>query len=144
MRVLIDGDACPQKSEIVEIANKYNKEVYLFIDYAHEVNETYTEVIYCDIHQDSADSKIVNFARKGDLIITQDYGLASLVLAKQAKVLHVNGYIIDFHNIDELLFRRFASAKLRKISKHVNGPKKRGKEEKRLFIEMLEREMKSV
>lgn len=139
MRILIDGDACPQKEDILDISRKYHKEVLIFIDYAHDVDSTlYDEVIYCDVGHDSADMMIVSRIQKNDLLITQDYGLASLVLAKGAKVLHVSGMIIDSGNIDELLFRRYGSAKLRKANQRLKGPKARDIETKQLFISRLE------
>ena len=139
MRIFIDGDACPQKEDILNIADKYKKEVLIFIDYAHEIDTSlYHEVIYCDVGSDSVDMQIINRIKKNDLLITQDYGLASLALSKEAKVLHVSGMIIDFNNIDELLFRRYGSAKLRKAKQRVKGPSARTREQKEYFIKQLE------
>ena len=139
MRIFIDGDACPQKEDILNIADKYNKEVWIFIDYPHEIDTSlYHEVIYCDVGSDSVDMQIINRIKKNDLLITQDYGLASLALSKEAKVLHVSGMIIDFNNIDELLFRRYGSAKLRKAKQRVKGPSARTREQKEYFVKQLE------
>lgn len=143
MRILIDGDACPQKEEILLTAKKYHKEVILFIDYAHEANcESYDEVIYCDIGSDSADMQILNKVQANDLVITQDYGLSALVLSKKAIVLHVSGNIIDENNIDGLLFRRYKGVKLRKARKRLKGPSVRDEHTKVYFIEQLDRILK--
>jgi len=140
MRILIDGDACPQKEDILSIANKYHKDVLIFVDFAHEINDQlYTEVISCDVGHDSADMQILNKVQKNDLVITQDYGLAALVLSKGAFVLHISGMIIDNNNIDELLFRRYGGAKLRKVKKHLKGPSARNSQQKKFFIEQLEK-----
>lgn len=143
MRIIIDGDACPQKEDILHIARKYHKEVLLFIDYSHDADiSLYDEVIYCDVGHDSTDMMIVSKIHRNDLLITQDYGLASLVLAKGAKVLHVSGMIIDSDNIDELLYRRYGSAKLRKANYRLKGPRVRDNETKLLFIDTLENILK--
>ena len=143
MRILVDGDACPQKEDILLLANKYQKEVLLFIDYAHEVDvKLYNEVIYCDVGSDSADMEILKRVQANDLVITQDYGLSALVLSKKALVLHVSGMFIDEGNIDELLFRRYGSTKLRKAKKHLKGPKVRDEQMKIYFIKQLEKILK--
>lgn len=143
MRILLDGDACPQRKEILEMADKYHIDVLLFIDFAHEIDESlYTQVIYCDIGSDSVDGYIIKYVQSHDIVITQDYGLSSLVLTKGAKVLHVSGMIIDNHNIEELLYRRYTYSKLRSYNKHIKGNKKRTQETKKYFIEQLEKIVK--
>lgn len=143
MRILIDGDACPQKNDILALADKYHRKVLLFIDYAHQADEDlYDEIIYCDIGSDSADMQILKRVQANDLVITQDYGLSALVLSKKAIVLHVNGMIIDESNIDELLFRRYGGAKIRKTNKHIKGPSVRNEQTKMYFINQLENILK--
>ncbi len=143
MRILIDGDACPQKEDILKIAHQYFIDVILFIDYAHEVDmNRYQKVIYCDVDRDSVDSQIVKRVKENDLVITQDYGLAGLILSKKAKVLHLSGKMINENNIDELLFSRYASSKMRKMNKHLKGPNKRTEEDKKRFLNQLERILK--
>lgn len=138
MRILIDGDACPQKEDILNIAHKYNIKVILYIDYSHQINEEYYKVIYCDIDRDSVDSKIINDAKRNDIIITQDYGLAGYVLTKHTLVLTPSGIIINNDNIDSLLNSRYTYSKLRKHHKHIKGPSKRNNQIKEYFIKQLE------
>lgn len=139
MRILIDGDSCPQKEDILALGKQYNVKVLLFIDYAHFADESlYDEVIYCDVGSDSTDMNIIARIHKNDLLVTQDYGLASLALSKEAIVLHVSGILIDGKNIDELLFIRYGSAKLRNAKQRVKGPKSRDNEIKKKFIDRLE------
>ena len=137
MRILIDGDGCPQKEQIISIANEYHLKVILFVDYAHVMNHDLCEVRYCEIGQDSVDLMVTNEVKKNDLVITQDYGLAALVLNKGAKVLHVNGMVIDCHNIDELLYQRYLGHQNRKLDKHIKGPKKRTLQDQNQFIDQL-------
>lgn len=148
MRVLIDGDACPNKREIKQLLDRYQIRMIVFVDYAHLLNEDPYEVRHCEVGKDSVDMRIVNEVKAGDLVITQDYGLASLVLSKNAKVLHVSGMRIDQENIDGLLLKRYEGYKQRKRDKHLNGPKKRTKQDEDYFLNQVlkivegEKEMK--
>jgi uncharacterized protein YaiI (UPF0178 family) len=137
MRILIDGDACPNKEEIITIALTHQCEVLIFIDYAHEIQLEHCQIIYCEIGSDSVDLQIIKEVQAGDIVITQDYGLASLVLPKKVKVLHISGNIISEDNIQSLLMTRFISAKQRKAGIRTKGPAKRTKENKAFFLQQL-------
>lgn len=138
MRILVDGDACPNKQEIKELAVKYQKEMIVYMDYAHMIEDDDYQVVQCEIGRDSVDMVILSQIKAHDLLITQDYGLAGLVLSKGATVLHVSGMIIDSENIDSLLMSRYISAKQRKANKHLKGPSKRTDEIKIKFLKELE------
>ena len=79
---------------------KYNVEVIVYMDYAHLVHSDDYTIKQCSVGSDSVDMMIVSDVKENDLVITQDYGLSSLVLTKKAKVLHVNGTMIDENNIE--------------------------------------------
>ncbi|MEG0275686.1 MAG: DUF188 domain-containing protein [Coprobacillus sp.] len=142
MRLIIDGDACPNKQEIKELAMKHNVEMFVFIDYAHVLEDDYYQVINCEIGSDSVDMAIVKSVQENDIVITQDYGLAGLVLSKRAIVLHVSGQMIDNSNIDSLLFSRYVGAKMRKASQRTKGPAKRTDDVKIRFLEQLDNLLK--
>ena len=137
MRVLIDGDASPVKEIAIDLCNKKGVECIIYIDYSHVFESSYASVIYCDQAKDSVDLKISNECLKDDIVITQDYGLATLILAKGGKVLHNNGFIIDNNNIDTLLESRFIGSKLRSHVK-IKGPRKRSKEDDLRFSNTLD------
>lgn len=138
MVILVDGDACPDLLEIKELAKYYLIEMIVFVDYAHIIQDDYFKVIFCEVGKDSVDQAIVNVCKKGDLVISQDYGLASLVLLKGAKVLHPSGKIINDENIDRLLMDRYVSFKQRRMNKRIKGPVKRTGEIHNIFLEQLE------
>lgn len=142
MKLLIDGDACPDREAIKTIAMQYQIEMIVYIDYAHMLEPDYYQVIECAVGHDSVDMAIIHDAKIGDLVITQDYGLASLLLGKGAKVLHVSGMIIDAYNIDLLLASRYISAKQRKAGQRVKGPVKRSDEMRITFLNHLEEMIK--
>lgn len=138
MRILVDGDGCPSKYSIVEMTKKYQLEMLVFIDYAHMLDSEDYQTIMCEVGADSVDMKIANMVKKGDLVITQDYGLASLVLGRQAYVLHVSGKVIDQNNIDQLLLSRYTAAKIRKAGGRTKGPAKRSQADELFFKKQLE------
>ena len=138
MRILVDGDATPQREEIAVVSKKYNVEMIVYVDWAHSVSSEVYTVKTCSVGDDNVDMMILNDVRENDLVISQDYGLASLALLKKAKVLHVNGSIIDENNIDSLLMQRYMGSKLRKENKHIKGSKKRTKDIEDKFIRRLE------
>lgn len=140
MRVLIDGDGCPDRQLIVALCKKYQIEVFIYTDYAHIMNEE--NVILCDIKKDSVDYRIIKDVQKGDLVITQDYGLASFVLVKEGIVLHVSGKEIRKDNEEEFLLRRYLGTKNRRKDKHTKGTSKRKIEDTNTFLYQLEQILK--
>ena len=106
MKILVDADACPVVDLTVGEAKARNLPVTLITDTAHVLNRTDAEVITVEKGSDSADFKLVNLVQKGDLVVTQDYGLAAMVLAKGGRALNQNGMIYSEQNMDRLLFTR--------------------------------------
>ena len=136
MRVLIDGDASPVKDITICLCEEFGVKCIIYMDYSHEYESNYAEVIFCDKGRDSVDLKISNNCLKDDIVITQDYGLATVILAKCGKVLHNNGFIIDEKNIDTLLESRYLGKKLRDKVR-IKGPKKRTDQDDKNFSKML-------
>jgi len=124
MRVLVDGDASPVKDEVICLCKEFGVECIIYMDYSHEYESSYAKVIFCDKGKDSVDLKISNECEKNDIIVTQDYGLATLILAKGGLVIHNNGFLIDNKNIDILLDSRYLSNKFRGKVK-LKNPRKR-------------------
>lgn len=118
VRILVDGDACPVKSEIAKLHEKYAFEWWIFIDVSHILDLENAHIVYCDQGKDSADLVLMNKAKTGDLVITSDIGLAGLALAKQCDVLDFNGRWITQDEIDAMLLERSIYQKLRRQGKH--------------------------
>lgn len=151
MRILIDADACPVTRTAIDIAKKYNIPVMVFFDASHVFFDDYAIINICDKGKDSVDMVILKSLEKNDIVITQDYGLASLVLAKSGYALNQNGLIYTDLNIDSLLDSRYFNAKLRNATGRCKGPKKRKdldnlnfmKSFEMLIIEVLKKMSKS-
>ena len=125
MKVIIDADACPVVDIAVGIAKERNLECILVCDNTHFIQKDGAETIIVDKGADSADCRIANLTEKGDVVISQDYGLAALVLGKGGKALNQNGLIYSDTNIENLLFTRFIGKKERMAGNRIKGPKKR-------------------
>ncbi len=137
MRILVDADACPVKGIIVDIAKKNGIPVTMVIDTSHEYNDGYSEVIVVSRGADAADFKLVNLAGKGDVVVTQDYGVAAMALAKGALAISQNGMLYDGGNIDGLLMGRHQNRKIRSAGGRTKGPPKRSRSQDVDFEEAL-------
>ncbi len=134
VRVLIDGDACPAKGEICKICIKYDLEALLFISIAHwSYNKLQAKYIIVDSNYQEVDIKIINEVKKDDIVITNDYGLAALVLKKGAYVLSNYGRIFTEERINYLLSRRHFNAKMRRQGEYLSGPSKYSREDRDRF-----------
>ncbi|WP_156290376.1 YaiI/YqxD family protein [Oceanobacillus salinisoli] len=145
MKIYVDADACPVKDIIITEGTKAGIPVILVTSFSHYSNEQQpngVETIYVDAGADAADYRIMKLAKKGDMVVTQDYGLASLGLAKGCQVVHHKGFIYNNENIDHLLQTRYLSAMARKSGKRTKGPKPFTEEDrlkfKELFIDILQ------
>lgn len=146
MKIMVDADACPVKELIIDCAKKHGLEVIMVCDVAHILfyNEDFVTIVTVDQGADSADLAIANRTLAGDICITQDYGLASLLLAKKATVLHPNGFFFTSENIDRMLFERHLSREMRRQKKSRGGHiRKRTKEDDEKFLSALERAIRS-
>lgn len=137
MKILIDADGCPVVDITIEVAKVFNIDVLIMCDTSHVFNKPGIETIVLSKGADSVDFALVNKVIKGDIIVTQDYGLAAMVLAKGGYPISQNGKIYTNENIDQLLFNRHISKKIRKSGGKTRGPKKRQKEDDILFEKNL-------
>ncbi len=133
MMIWIDADACPVKEIVLRLAKGRRLPVTMVCDTSHQLWDSYATVLTVDRHGDSADLAILNRAAKGDILVTQDYGLAALALGKGLYAIHQSGMEFTGENIDELLFTRALSGKLRRAGRRTGGPKKRTRENDRSF-----------
>lgn len=137
MKIIVDADASPVLNIVVELAKKYQMDLLIVSDLNHMIQTDYGEVKIVDTGHDQADHEIVAQTHKGDLVVTQDYGLASLILLKNAYAIHQNGWFYTQDNIDMLLMQRQLSQKIRKASKRYTHIPKRTKEDDDLFYDAL-------
>jgi len=139
MKIIIDADACPKRVlEICKlVGEKYKVEVYTVASFDHTIENKYH--ITVDNNSQEADLKIINIAKANDVVITQDWGLAAMVLSKKADCLSPLGIQYDTNKIDFLLEEREIKAKLRRDGGRTKGPQKRILNDDIRFQEALEK-----
>ena len=132
--VLVDADACPVVKSVEGIAKKHNVPVVLLCDTNHVLKSDYSEIKII------GDLALVNLCKKGDIAVTQDYGVAALVLGKGAYCIHQSGKIFSDDNIGGLLMDRHLAKKARMSNgkHHIKGPKKRTKQDDENFEKSFE------
>ena len=144
MRILVDADACPVKEIVVRLAKGRSIPVIMLIDTSHQLNDGYSEVITVDKQADSVDFALMGLLTREDIVLTQDFGLAAMVLGKGARAVNQNGLIYTDVNIDRLLMDRYIGQKVRRGGGRTKGPEKRTKEDNErfeaAFAEMLDLE----
>ena len=136
MTIYIDADACPVTRIAEGIAREYGIPVTLLCDTSHRLTSEYSTVKVIGEGADAVDLALINLCRRGDIVITQDYGVAALALGKGAKAIHQSGKQYTDENIDTLLMERHLARKARQSGKHhLKGPKKRTPEDDEHFAE---------
>ena len=121
----------------VRIARQHGIECLIICDTAHEFRKEGARTITVSKGADSVDFALVNLVQKGDVVVTQDYGLAAMCLARGTVPINQNGMIYTSDNIDALLHQRHTAQKIRRGGGRLKGPSKRGAEQDRAFESAL-------
>lgn len=144
MKVYVDADACPVVDITVNCCRKADVQCFLLCDTAHELHRDGAQTMVFDKGADSVDFALVNRVSAGDVVVTQDYGLASMCLAKRATVLHQDGWQYTEDNIGALLFQRSESRRYRAAGGRIKGPSKRTEEQNKRFAQALTELLQTV
>lgn len=141
MEIFVDADACPVVSIVEMIAKKYGIEVTLLCDTNHVLSSDYSKVLVVGAGADAVDYKLISVCRKGDVVVSQDYGVAAMALSKGAYAIHQSGKWYTDENIDQMLMERHLNKKARRSShkNHIRGPKKRTEENDERFCQSMEK-----
>lgn len=141
MKILVDADACPVTRIVEEIAEKENIPCLLLCDTNHVLESDYSEVKIIGAGADAVDFALLNLCKKGDVVVTQDYGVAAMILGKGAYGIHQSGRWYTNQNIDQLLMERHLAKKARmgKGKHHLKGPSRRTEEDDKRFQESFEK-----
>ena len=131
MKIFVDADACPVVGIVEELSKKYKIPVTLLCDTNHVLFSDYSEVIVVGAGANAVDYKLISICHKGDMVVSQDYGVAAMALGKGAYAIHQSGKWYTNENIDQMLMERHLNKKARRASQknHLKGPKKRTAED---------------
>ena len=137
--IYVDADACPVVKQIEIVAKSHNIPVTLFCDTNHVLKSDYSEVKIIGAGADAVDFALMNSSRAGDIVVTKDYGVAAMALARGAYAINQDGWLYTNENIEGLLAKRHFIKKMRNATHkhHLKGPRKRTDEDDEKFIEAL-------
>ena len=141
MHIYVDADACPVIGIVERIAKSHNIAVMLLCDTNHYLTSDYSEVVYVGAGADAVDFKLISLCKMGDLVVTQDYGVAAMALSKGAYAIHQSGKWYTNENIDQMLMERHLNKKARRSShkNHMKGSRKRTEEDDVRFAQSFEK-----
>ncbi len=138
-KIVIDADGCPVVREAARIAAEFSVRCVIVCDSAHYFDISNAETVVVSQGADAADFYIVNHITKGDVVVTQDYGLAAMCLAKKACVINQDGKIYSDENISGLLESRAVGKKIMRAGGRLKGPPKRNEQQNEKFIKTIRR-----
>ena len=145
MKILIDADGCPVVTIAATISKQHKKECIIISDTAHQISLEGVKSIVVSKGADSVDFALVNLLKRGDIVITQDYGLAAMCIAMGAIPVSQNGMIFNDDSIEGLLMPRHISKKVRAAGGKLKSQKKRTKNQDEAFkaclLELLKKEI---
>lgn len=135
MEIFVDADACPVVRIVEKAAEQRRIPVTLLCDTNHVLQSVYSSVKVIGAGADAVDFALIGLCRRGDIVVTQDYGVAAMALGKGAYAIHQSGRWYTDENMDQLLMERHLSKKARRTSSrnHMKGPAKRTAEDDRRF-----------
>lgn len=141
MKIFVDADACPVVRIVEKIAKKYAIPCTLLCDTNHVLNSEYSEVVIVGAGADAVDFKLISLLSRGDICVSQDYGVAAMALGKGCFAIHQSGKWYTNENIDQMLMERHLAKKARRATKkhHLKGPAKRTVEDDMRFEESFEK-----
>ncbi len=139
MKIIVDADACPVINIVVAVAERNRIPCVIISDINHEFNVNYATVLTVDKGRDSADFKIISVAEPNDVVVTQDYGLASLLISKAVHAIHPNGKIYNADTMDLMLYERFMAQKARNAGMRTKNMAKRTKQDDLKFKNAFEK-----
>jgi uncharacterized protein YaiI (UPF0178 family) len=138
LKIIVDADACPVKPEIVKAGVLFQVEVVMVASFDHRLAPMEgVQIVQVDRSDQSVDLYIANHIYSGDVLVTQDFGLAALALGKKAIALSNRGQQYTDRTIDFLLDRRHEQAKQRRGGKHSKGPRPFTDEDRHFFLQSL-------
>ncbi len=139
MKVIVDADACPRGclEAVLRKSHAAGAAVTTVANFSHEIESDCHITVGGD--SQAADIKTANLAERGDIVVTQDIGLAAIVLAKGARAIGPTGFEYKEETMDAVLEEREIKAKFRRAGGRTKGPAKRTKEDDRRFAENFEK-----
>ena len=127
--------------KVILLLDEYNIPVTLLCDTNHVLTSEYSEVIVVGAGANAVDYKLISICHKGDIVVSQDYGVAAMAFGKGVFAIHQSGKWYTNDNIEQMLMERHLNKKARRSShkNHIKGPKKRTEEDDERFAQSFEK-----
>ncbi len=137
MKIIVDADACPRQvlNICTRTARAYSVPLYTVASFNHNI-ESDRHITVGDAPQET-DMAVINLAAAGDIVVTQDWGLAALVLGKGAAAVTPGGKVFNARHIDFMLEEREIKARLRRAGVRAKGSRKRSAQDDLRFAAVL-------
>lgn len=139
MTVYVDADACPVVDDVVELCAP--EEVVLVHNrhHLHERPEPHVRTLETGDRRDAADHVIHRHVSAGDVVVTDDLGLAALVLPREAAVVRFRGDRVRSEDIEGRLAMRHQAGKQRRAGGRTRGPSSFDPPDRRRFRRTMRR-----
>lgn len=133
----MDADACPRGAMQAcrRLAAEYSVPLHTVASFNHRIESDHHVTVGSGPQE--ADLAVINMTVAGDIVVTQDWGLAALVLGRKAAAISPGGKIFRSENMDFLLEEREIKAKLRRSGGRTKGPRKRTADDDERFSNSL-------
>jgi uncharacterized protein YaiI (UPF0178 family) len=142
VKIFIDADGAPWRDLVIERAQRHGVAVVMVADYSHVLSvRNGVEQVVVDGGRDAADFAIINRVQEGDLVITQDAGLASLILPKRAAVISPRGFEFTEGSMGRRLTHRWLNRKIRMAGGRIKGPPPLSQDDRQRFLALLEKKI---
>lgn len=135
--IYVDADGCPVIEETLQAGEDFGFPVTLVCDTSHTFDYENVVVLMADQGRDSTDLLLLSHVKKGDIVVTQDYGLAALVLSKEGYPISCSGIPYTTENINRLLTMRHVGSVERKHGNYGRHAKKRTQQDDDAFLDGL-------
>jgi uncharacterized protein YaiI (UPF0178 family) len=141
--IFIDADACPVTRDVLAIARARKTPVVMVASEAQNLSRYAdrpgVELMQVGSGRDAADYAMVPLLNPGDIVVTNDTGLAAMALARGTLPLSPRGRIFQLATIDAELALRHAEQRHRRAGGRTQGPSAFTDEDREKFRETLAR-----
>jgi uncharacterized protein YaiI (UPF0178 family) len=144
MRILVDGDACPVKDEVLRVAGRHDIPVILIANRWHRLDHWLVTQVVVPPGADAADDAIAERAEAGDVVVTADVPLAARALSKGARAIDPRGRPFDGDSIGMQVAMRDLMQGLREIGEITGGPSGFTRQDRSRFLDGLERMVQAI
>lgn len=135
MRVLVDADACPVLELVRRLCAEAVVKVITVSSFRHDIRGP--DHVMVGPEPQAADMALINRTQRGDIVVTQDWGLAALALARGAHALSPWGHRFLDEEMDGRLAQRALHARLRRGGVRLPGPSRRTAADDAAFAQAL-------